>query len=256
MAVAGVDGLTVRCFRDIVYWMDAANAYVLACDSNAGIGGRPHDALQQPPTETGYSAAKVALMEVLAVGATPFVLTNALGGPRDDYGQQIIAGIESAIDEVDADITLTGSDETNVPTRQTSVGITVIGRAPVQALRLGGARLGDVVVCIGLPKDGLLVPYTEGDVDIANLRDVHAVNRSSAAHEVLPVGSRGVAYEANKLAADAHGDIRFRESRIDLAASAGSSTCFLVAAAPDEVAALAPAVRPPLTVIGEIVSRR
>lgn len=249
-------GPAVRRFRDVLYWVDGASAYVLACDSNAGIGERPHDELRQSPTETGYSAAKVAMMEVLAVGATPFVLANALGGPRDEYGQQLLAGIQVAIDEVDADITLTGSDETNVPTRQTAVGITVVGRAPADELRLGGARAGDVLVCVGTPKDGLVVPYHEGDPDIANLRDVQAAGRRPTVHEVLPVGSHGVAYEAHNLAAGASGRPRFFETSVDLGISAGSSTCFLVALPADAVPDLQSVVRPGVTAIGEIVPRQ
>jgi hypothetical protein len=255
LAMTGCSGMTVRRFRDVLYWVDGASAYVLSCDSNAGIGELPHDALRQSPVETGYSAAKVALMEVLAVGATPFVLTNALGGPRDDYGQQILDGIRMAIAEVDADVTLTGSDETNVATQQTAVGITVVGHTTVAALRLGGAGQGDVIACVGVPKDGLIVPYTEGEDDIANLHDVQHAARLDAARELLPVGSRGVAYEAQQLAAGADCIVRFLESPIDLVISAGSSTCFLVALPAAQVGALTDAVRPPVCVIGEIVPR-
>lgn len=247
-------GITVHRFRDILYWIDGASAYVLACDSNAGIGERPNDALHQSPTETGYSAAKVPLMEVLAVGATPFVLSNALGGPRDDYGEQVLTGIRQAIEEVDADMTLTGSDETNVATQQTAVGVTVIGHTPASALRLSGTEAGDVVVCVGVPKDGMTVPYTEGEDEIANLRDVQRASRLDGAHELLPVGSRGIAYEAQQLAAGAKCTVRFRASPINLGASAGSSTCFLVALPPEHIAALDAVVRPPVTVIGEIVA--
>jgi hypothetical protein len=247
-------GRTVHRFRDVLYWIDGASAYVLACDSNAGIGERPRDALHQPPTETGYSAAKVPLMEVLAVGATPFVLSNALGGPRDDYGQQILHGIRTAIEEVDAAVTLTGSDETNVATQQTAVGVTVVGHAPASALRLSGTKPGDVIACVGVPKDGVIVPYTEGDDDVANLRDAQRASRLDSVHELLPVGSRGIAYEAQQLAAGANATIRFRTAAIDLGASAGSSTCFLVALPTEHLAALAAVVRPPVTIVGDIVS--
>jgi hypothetical protein len=253
--LAMTGGITVHRFRDVMYWTDGASAYVVACDSNAGIGERPHDALHQSPTETGYSAAKVALMEVLAVGAVPFVLTNALGGPRDEYGQRILDGIRMAIAELDADVTLTGSDETNVATQQTAVGVTVVGRAPATALRLSGTKQGDVLACVGVPKDGLIAPYTEGEDDVANLADVQHAARLHAVHELLPVGSRGVAYEAQQLAVGGDGIVRFRESPIDLVISAGSSTCFLVALPAEQVAALAAVVRPPVNVIGEIVSR-
>lgn len=255
LAMTGHGGLTVHRFRDILYWIDGASAYVLACDSNAGIGERPNDALRQSPVETGYSAAKVALMEVLAVGATPFVLTDSLGGPRDEYGEQVLDGIRMAIAEVDADVTLTGSDETNVATEQTAVGVTVLGRTAVSALRLGGAGQGDVLACVGVPKDGLIVPYTEGEDDVANLHDVQHAARLDIVRELLPVGSRGVAYEAQQLAAGADSIVRFIESPIDLVISAGSSTCFLVALQAAHVAALTAAVRPPVCVVGEVVAR-
>jgi hypothetical protein len=252
----GRGGRTVHRFRDVLYWVDGASAYVLACDSNAGIGGRPNDVLHQSPSETGYSAAKVPLMEVLAIRATPFVLSNALGGPRDDYGQLILAGIRRAIEEVDAHVVLTGSDETNIPTGQTAVGVTVIGHAPAKELRLSGTKAGDVVACVGRPKDGVVVPYTEGEDDIADLRDVQNASRLDCVHELVPVGSRGVGYEARQLATGANAAVQFRESTIDVAASAGSSTCFLVALPSEHVAALASVVRPSVTVVGEIVPDR
>jgi hypothetical protein len=248
------DHLNVRRFRDVLYWIDGDNAYVLACDSNAGIGQRSNDSLKKSPDEVGYSSAKVPLMEVLATGARPFVLTNAMGGPRDEYGRQLLAGIDAAIREVDAEIALSGSDETNVPTHQTSVGVTVVGRAPLTELRLGRAQPGDTVLVVGLPKDGLLVPYREGDSDIANLHDLQATARLSCVHELLPVGSRGVGHEARELAVGAGTTVRFREDvAIDLAASAGSSTCFLVALPPGHAAELGALVRPPVNEIADLV---
>ena len=248
-----MSGPSVRRFRDVLHWTDGASAYVLACDSNAGIGQRPHDALSQSPVETGYSAAKVPLMEVVALGAMPFVLTNALGGPRDDYGLKVLEGIRLALDEIHAEVTLTGSDETNVPTHQTAVGVTVIGRAPATGLRLSGTKIGDVIACVGVPKDGLLVPYTEGDADIANLHDLQHAVQVEGVHELLPVGSRGVTYEARQLAAGAQAAVRFLESPIDVSASAGSSTCFLVSLPAGQVAALRAVVRPDVAVVGDIV---
>jgi hypothetical protein len=246
--------VSVQRFRDVLTWIDGDNVYVLACDSNAGIGQRPHDALSQPPAETGYSVAKVALMEVLASGATPFVLTNTLGGPRDEYGRQILAGINAALAEFDGDVTLTGSDETNVPTQQTAIGVTVVGRAHHTELRLGRTQPGDVILVVGLPKDGLQVPYTEGDHDIANLHDLQAVARLTYVHELLPVGSRGIEYEARELASATQATLRLRgDTAIDLAASAGSSTCFLVALPPGHTAELAALVRPPVAEVADLV---
>lgn len=240
-------------FRDLLYWRDPDYTYVLACDANAGIGQRPHDALEQTPFDTGFSAAKVPLMEVLASGATPLAVTNTLGGPRDAYGTRIISGIGAAIAEVDADITLTGSDETNVVTTQTSVGVTVVGRAAHNAIRLGTAQPGDVLVAVGVPKDGVVVPYTEGAPEIARVRDVQQAARLDFVHELLPVGSRGIRYEAAQLARGSRTRLQMHSPLdIDVTLSAGASTCFLVALPPQRIADLAGVLRPPVTELGHL----
>jgi hypothetical protein len=239
--------------RDLLYWIDGETAYVLACDSNAGIGRRPADRLDKSPVEVGYSAAKVPLMEILASGATPFLLTDALGGPLDEYGRQVLAGIEAALAEIDADVTLTGSDETNIPTRQTALGVTVLGRTHRSVLRLGTTEPGDAVVAVGRPKDGLLVAYSEGEPEIAGLRDLQAAARLAGVHELLPVGSHGIAYEAGQLAAGIGGRLDLVEpAPLDLTASAGASTCFLVALPPSHVPDLQAALRPPVAEIGRV----
>jgi hypothetical protein len=241
-----------RC-RDLLYWADGNWVYVLATDSNAGIGGRPGDTLVKDPVEVGYSAAKVPLMEVVATGAVPFLLSNALGGPLDGYGQLILVGIRSALGEIDGPVSVTGSDETNIPTRQTAVGVTVLGRARRSALRIGASRPGDVIVAVGLPKDGLDHPYAEGDPDVARLADLQAAARLAFVHELLPVGSRGLRHEALQLAAGIGGRLRLNDPpSLDLAASAGASTCFLASLAASSVPELRAATHLPVYEIGRI----
>ena len=239
-----------RC-RDLVYWPDGGSIYVLASDSNAGIGALPGDTLAKDPAEVGYSAAKVPLMEVIAAGADPFLLTNSLGGPLDDYGGEILAGIRAALAEVDADITVTGSDETNIPTRQTAVGVSVLGRASVPDIRWGSTRDGDLVVAVGYPRDGLYRPYAEGDADVASVADLRRVARLAGVHELLPVGSKGVGYEARQLADGVGGTLVLLGGHpLDLAASAGASTCFLVTLPTSAMPELRAATRLAVTEIG------
>lgn len=241
-----------RC-RDLVYWRDGDSIYVLASDSNAGIGGLPGDTLAKDPIEVGYSAAKVPLMEVVAAGAKPFLLTNSLGGPLDDYGRQILAGIRAALAEVDADVTVTGSDETNIPTRQTAVGVAVLGRARPAEIRWGGTQQGDAVVAVGHPRDGLRHLYAEGDADVANLADLFAASRIAGVHELLPVGSKGVRYEAQQLAAGVGCRLVLLAGHsLDLDASAGASTCFLATLPVPAIPELRAATRPAVTEIGRV----
>ena len=243
----------VRQVRDIVMWGRGPALYVAACDSNAAIGDLPADYLRRPPEVTGYSVTKVPLMEVLAVGATPFLLLNTLCGPLDDYGARIVAGIRQAIEESGCDIFVTGSDETNTPTVQTGVGVTVIGITTEADLTLGRARAGDVVVCAGIPRDGLSRPYREGDPGIATLWELAAVARSRLAHEILPVGSRGVRYEVEQLARTASlSPVLVEPNPVDVGVSAGASTCFLVAAPREALASLQGLVNVPVVAVADL----
>jgi hypothetical protein len=244
-------GAVIR-FRDLLLMRNAGLITVIACDSNAGIGDQPADVIRQPARLTGFGAAKVPLMEVLAAGATPVVLVNNLGCSLDGPGREILAGIEDCVRLSGFRPVITGSDETNVRTTQTSVGITVVGVAAAENLLLGRARAGDVVVAVGRPMDGLTVPYAETDPDVVTPREVAAIVARGIAHEVLPVGSRGIAYEAGELARTAGLDFAARVTDLDVAGSAGSSTCVLVACEPDRVARLSGIVAQPVTVVGDL----
>lgn len=246
----------VRRARDLTTWRDGDHVYVVACDANASVGELPNDFMRRPPEEAGYNAAKVALMETLAAGATPLVVADALCGPLDDYGVRVVDGIRRALAEIGSDAVLTGSDETNMTTTQTGVGITVIGRVSTDEFRLGTSRSGDLVLCIGMPKDGVIVPYREGDDDIAGPRHVLAV-LATAAHEILPVGSRGVGYEVRQLGLTAGLDVELDpDCGIDLVRSAGASTCFLVSAPPLAFDSIRAVVDLPVAVVATLRERR
>lgn len=241
--------LRVRQVRDLSVWLDGhGGAYVVACDANAGIGSRAADYLQRLPEEAGYSAAKVALMEVCAAGAKPLLVLNALCLSYDEYGSRIVDGIRNALAETGSDIALSGSDETNMQTVQTGVGVTVIGFARIEDILLGAAHPDDVVLCAGVPRSGLPdAPYDEGQPDVAAPRDVLDVLACGAAHEVLPVGSKGVLAELRQLAATAGLGYELEPAPgVPIEVSAGASTCFLVACDRADVEAVAHATRLPV----------
>ena len=98
------------------------------------------------------------------------------------------------------------------------------------------------------------MPYREGDADVAGPRDVLRLRESGLCQELLPVGSRGVAYELGQLAAVAGLAARVEENPpgIDLRASAGASTCLLASLDPDDVAALGAVVDLPVTIVGRL----
>lgn len=230
-------GLTVRRTRDLVLVDVADRTIVIATDSNAAIGRKPFDHLAQDPFFTGYSAAKVPLMEVVAVGASPFLVVDNLGVELRPTGLDIIRGIRSVLDEIGLDdIMITGSDESNMPTQQTGLGVTVLGSVITNAVRVGVTEPGDDIWLVGRRASGL--PGDEYDPtgpDIARLSDVVAALRMDGVHEALPVGSHGVAHECLELATSS--GLRFERrtsAAIDFTKSAGASTCFLVSCAPDQ----------------------
>lgn len=229
---------------------------VIACDSNASIGEKPNDALKAPYSEVGVSAIKVTLMEVLAAGAAPILIVNALCMEMEPSGRKLIEVMRNELSRsgFDPDIMLTGSTEDNAHTTQSGIGITVIGLATEERLRLGRTSPGDAVLCLGNPKSGIDTPYSEYDADIATIRTVLTLARMEEVHEILPVGSKGVLYEANELARFVGRAFRLTEESIpiNLNTSAGASTAVLVSTRPESADRIARAVSVPTYRIGLI----
>lgn len=233
-------GVAVRRVRDLSLLELGDRTLVVATDSNASIGGKPADYLAQDPVLTGYSAAKVPIMEVLAAGAVPVLLIDNLCVELQPTGLELVRGIREALDEAGLDILITGSDESNMPTVQTGVGVTVLGIAGPGELRIGGIRAGDELWLAGRRASGLPGDEYEARGDgIAAPSQVLAAVRAPGIHEVLPVGSHGIEHEAREMAATGGvGLVWETDIATDLSASAGASTCFLVAAAPGAATAL------------------
>ncbi|WP_344050674.1 AIR synthase related protein [Microbacterium lacus] len=248
-------GLTVTRLRDLVIVDLGSRSLVIACDSNASIGDLPADHLKQDPRITGYSVAKVPLMEVLAVGATPFLIVDNLCCDLLVTGVRILQGIKDIVDEAGLEVMITGSDESNMPTRQTGVGITVMGVLDTAALRVGTARPGDELWVVGRRRSGIGVDaYAERDGSTASAVHVAAATRLPGVHEVLPVGSHGIRFEALELARTANAGVQLRDDvDTDLGASAGASTCFLVACDPERADGLR-SLALPLELVGSVRS--
>lgn len=233
-------GVHVRRVRDLVITELGDKSFVIACDSNAATGNKPGDFLKQSPEITGYSAAKVPLMEVLASGAEPFLLINNLGVDLATTGLSLLRGIRRLLDETAIDLMITGSDESNMPTVQTGIGVTVIGVADSAKLRVGRVEPGDELWVLGRRRSGLRDDeYSEGAGGTATALHVRTALQIAGVHEILPVGSKGVAFEAGELTRDAGLRLRLREdTETDLRMSAGASTCFILACSVGSGAAL------------------
>lgn len=217
----------VRPVRDLLI-VDGSPPLVIACDSVGGIGPRPADLVRVPADVVAHFAARVPLLEVLCSGARPVALINTLCHDMAE-ATVFINTFRAVASEVgirpDA---VTGSTEENVPSPATGVGVTVIGPLAGDLLT-GGGRPGDVVICVGWPRSA---PHDEvfiGHPDIVPLSTVQALVTTGAVHDALPVGSRGIGYEAGQLAESSGCALTWLPHPLPLDASGGPASCVLFA---------------------------
>ncbi len=246
--------------RDLTLVRLAGTYYlVIACDSDGGIGSKPHDTVPASPYLLGRFAARVPLMEILASGARPLVLVNTLAVEMEPTGRGIIEGVkcEASLAGITAEGAVTGSTEDNVPTAATGMGVTVIGIAEERQIRVGTGAPGDVVACVGVPKSAPSDSIAIDDPEIADVPAVVALSRLPSAHDILPVGSRGVEYEARQIAASSSLVFTLTlspGSKLDVKKSAGPSTCVLVSVPEASLADILRATNKPVSVVGYLRS--
>ena len=232
---------------------------VIGCDSAGGIGPKPLDKVKVSGYIIGKFTARVALMEVLSVGAQPIVVIDTLSVEMQPTGIDIIKGIKMEAEDarLDPDLVLTGSYEKNVPTEQTGLGIVVIGITAKKDLKIGTSKPGDVVVAIGEPKVGVeVVEITQSGKErevLADLKDVKTLLSLDFIHEILPVGSRGIAKEIETLTKPHNLAFSVEKGvKIDLEKSAGPSTVVLVTLSREKVEKLKLLFQKPVTIIGKL----
>lgn len=240
IARPGADGpaSSVGRIRDLVYVNVTDDLLlVISADSNSGVGDKPNDTLRFSPEATGRSIAQVGLMEVIAVGARPLIIVDNLCVEMEPTGRRILAGIRGLVDELDDPVVITGSDETNMPSSQTGVGLTVIAAATPDDLRVGCSSAGDVVVAVGVPAGGPTHLYDEHAArGFASVQLLQAARATGLVHEVLPVGSHGIGFELAELAATSGlRAVPTTAPAVSLTSSGGASTCFLAAVDPADV---------------------
>jgi hypothetical protein len=208
------------------------SSLVIACDSCGGIGVKEGDAFKLPPRIAGQFTARVALTEVLCSGAVPVTITNGVACEMDPTGREVILGIQDELRHAGLnDVVLTGSTEENFPTSMTALAITVVGVAQEGALKFGCAVRGDTLILLGHPCVGAEVDLeSEGFYD-----QIRQLMSMPGVREIVPVGSKGVAFEAETLAALNGMSVVLNDTGIDYHKSAGPATCLLVLCAESSV---------------------
>ncbi len=233
----------------IIIRLDRRKCLVVSCDSSGAIGLKALDQLKCPPEIVGKFAARVALMEILATGARPICVAAPLAVEPTPTGKRILKGIRSEMKYagLDSRTPIVESTEKNFKTRQTGVGVTVLGLASPSSLKIGRCMAGDKVFALGTPSVGAKVLSGERRQIIADPRDVSTLLKYGFIHEVIPVGSSRIMHEAEVMARDS--GLRFRPDNYEqsmLTKSAGPATAILFACN---------AVRPPLSRIPKPLAR-
>ena len=243
-------------FRDLtVIDVTPEHRLVIACDSAAGIGEKEMDLIKASPELTGRLTAQVGLMEVVAVGAKPISIINALGVEMEDTGKRIIEGIKEAIKplNLDEEVVITGSTEENIPVVQTSMGITVVGLIEKKDWRCNKPIKGDYAVVVGIPKVGNEVLEAKEN-EIISLETILELSKKEYVKDILPVGSKGIAYELGIMSHtnDLEYEI-FDNINLDLHRTAGLATCAIIAIDKDGFDNLKKTIPNPINLIATFI---
>lgn len=222
--------------RDIsIVNIGGGRSLVIACDVSGGIGPKTGDKIKVNGKKVGLYTSRVALMEVLAVGAEPISVIDTLSVEYDPTGKEIIKGIQQALEESDLDKSIiNGSTEDNIKTQQTGVGITVVGIIENEDLKINCTDKGNILAAVGLPLVGeevLNCPDMRADIfDLQNLSEKKYVK------EMMAVGSKGIKYEAELMAEMSDLKLKYNSGlKLDLKKSAGPATVILVSLAKENL---------------------
>ncbi|MEK4439739.1 MULTISPECIES: ATP-binding protein [unclassified Niallia] len=206
----------------VVSW-NQKEELVISADNSGGIGQKEDDQVSVPYDIVSYFSFRVAVMECMAAGGVPFsvILQNFCG---DDALDILLAGIYKGIEELELEreIGITGSTESNFSFRQSAIGLTVLGKRPADLKDT--TIINGKMAIIGSPLVGEeVILQQEKVVPLAVFSRLTKVDKC----RIQPVGSKGILYELGQLKGDLVQEEEVQCS-VDLLKSAGPATCFIV----------------------------
>ncbi len=246
----------IKTNRDVlIFGSENGKVLVVSCDSAGGIGPKPLDKIKVDGYTLGKFTARTALMEVLAVGAKPLCIVDTLSVELEPTGKEILQGIRDEAEKagLDPKLAMTGSTEKNVAVEQTGIGVTVIGMCKKAELRIGVSSPTDLVVALGVPSVGEEVVPAEKDGKIAETADVQKLRSLEFVHDVVPVGSLGIAREIKTLAESSKLKFKMmRQLEVDMEKSAGPATVVLASLPKQNLADLKGFTSKPINVVAHL----
>ncbi len=232
------------------------HAIVAGSTSSGAVGPKIMDKVKVDGHVLGKFLARVSLMDVIATGAFPTLLSVTLGVEREPTGNQILEGIrrEARTLGLDTEQVLMENTEDNFETVQTGAGLTVIGFANEDELRLGKTVPGDLIVAVGKPKVGDEVILAEAKGEIADLKNIIQLSTKKYVHDIAAVGTLGIADQARMIAYAVGRQLKLLEVKgLDLNKSAGPATVILASIDKERLEDLTSLIRKPISVVGEIL---
>jgi selenophosphate synthetase-related protein len=232
------------------------HAIVAGSTSSGAVGPKIEDKVKVDGHVLGKFLARVGLMDVISTGAFPLLLSVTLGVEKEPTGNDILEGIrrEARTLSLDPNQVLMEKTEDNFETVQTGAGLTVIGFANEEELRLGKTNPGDLVVAIGKPKVGDEVILAEAKGEIADLKNVIQLSQRKYVHDIAPVGTFGIADEARMIAYAVGRQLKLADvEELDLNKSAGPATVILATVDKERLEDLTSLISKPISVVGEIL---
>lgn len=176
--------------RDVLILPGFSGELVLACDSLGSIGPKEGDRVKVPLWVSAQFTARVALAELLSVGADPLAAVVTLSMEPYPFLEEVKEGIREELKVIGkGEIPILCSSEKNIKTSQTGLGITMVGKR-MTSLPLPKFPL--FLYALGIPSCGEEVILREKY--IADLNDL--LRLRTITPFVIPVGSQGIIWEA------------------------------------------------------------
>jgi hypothetical protein len=213
--------------RDVLFLpLNEEEELALAIDNVGAIGEKERDDLKVPYDIAAYYSLRVAMMELLSVGAIP--LSIAIANFNGEEAWSLYEkGIRNVCHELDVEpLPIAGSSETNFSLMQSAVGFTLIGKVKKAEKRIGCTPASARLAVVGTPLVGFEV-LEQGEKMIP-LSLFQSLLKEPGVYEVVPVGSKGVRYEIGIMEGMNGCSFSYRQSALSLDKSAGPATCILI----------------------------
>ncbi|WP_431803806.1 ATPase [Halobacillus andaensis] len=198
---------------------------IIASDNTGAIGMKRDDEVQVPYSVVAAALFRVAVMDALAVGASPFAV-NVF----NFAGEEAWCEIENKVKELSADLglslSITGSTESNFSMNQSAIGLSVIGWVKTGEKKIGCSPEGCSIALIGEPLVGEEV--IQRSEKAAPLGLFVEMRQQEWVHELVPVGSKGIESALRELEQRNGWESCERTLHFDPRKSGGPSTSFLI----------------------------